>query len=97
MAGLDRRPPRVFISYSHDSARHVDRVLVLSDRLRSDGIDATVDQYEPFPREGWIAWMRRQLRDADRVLAARQTPKGGAGCVTARWGSSLTPRRPLTR
>jgi hypothetical protein len=38
-------PPRVFISYSHDSAAHEDRVLALANRLRGDGVDATIDQY----------------------------------------------------
>ncbi|MCP4656050.1 MAG: hypothetical protein GY856_11605, partial [bacterium] len=32
--------PRVFLSYSHDSDEHRDRVLALADRLRADGIDA---------------------------------------------------------
>ena len=38
--------PKVFISYSHDSQEHKDRVLSLADRLRSDGIDCNIDQYE---------------------------------------------------
>jgi hypothetical protein len=36
-------PPRVFISYSHDSEAHRERVLALSERLRADGIDADLD------------------------------------------------------
>jgi len=47
---------KVFISYSHDSDQHKDRVLTLSDRLRADGIDCTIDQYETFPPEGWARW-----------------------------------------
>jgi len=42
-----------FISYSHDSPEHADRVLELSNQLRSDGIDSTIDQYEASPAEGW--------------------------------------------
>ena len=57
--------PRVFLSYSHDSDEHRDRVLALADRLRADGIDAHLDQYETSPAEGWPRWMRRQIRDAD--------------------------------
>ena len=38
-------PPRVFISYSHDSLEHARRVLGLAERLREDGIDAQLDQY----------------------------------------------------
>jgi hypothetical protein len=43
--------PKVFISYSHDSDQHKDRVLALSDRLREDGIDCIIDQYETSPPE----------------------------------------------
>ena len=62
---------KVFISYSHDSEEHRQRVLALADRLRADGIDATIDQYlEPAgPAEGWPQWMEAQLRIADFVLA----------------------------
>jgi len=61
-------PPRVFISYSHDSPAHEAKVLALSDRLRRDGIDAVLDQYESFPPRGWIQWMKDQVRDARFVL-----------------------------
>ncbi len=60
--------PKVFISYSHDSPDHESRVLALSDRLRREGIDAILDQYESFPPRGWILWMKQQVRDADFVL-----------------------------
>lgn len=61
-------PPRVFISYSHDSTTHEDRVLALADRLRADGIDAMIDLYEPFPPQGWPAWCDAQIRQSDFVL-----------------------------
>lgn len=60
--------PRVFISYSHDSVEHIDRVLALSNRLREDGTDCILDQYETSPPEGWTRWMDRNMRDADFVL-----------------------------
>jgi hypothetical protein len=60
--------PKVFISYSHDSQEHGDRVLTLSDRLRGDGIDCRIDQYEVSPPEGWPRWMVNQIEDADFVL-----------------------------
>ncbi len=63
-----QRPVRVFISYSHDSQGHSDRVLSLAQRLRQDGLDAMLDQFVPFPREGWIRWMERQLDEADFTL-----------------------------
>jgi TIR domain len=64
----DGAPPRVFISYSHDSAEHRDRVLELADRLRSDGVDAMIDQYIQFPPEGWPAWCRAEFEKASFVL-----------------------------
>jgi hypothetical protein len=60
--------PTLFISYSHDSPDHADRVLALSNRLRSDGIDCILDQYEPAPSEGWLRWMDKQIQNADFVL-----------------------------
>jgi tetratricopeptide (TPR) repeat protein len=62
--------PKIFISYSHDSDEHKDRVLALSDRLRADGIDCIIDQYETSPPEGWTQWMIKQVKKADSVLIA---------------------------
>ena len=67
--GSEASPLRVFISYSHDSPEHADRVLALADRLRQDGLDCILDQYIlGSPDEGWPLWMDRQVRDADFVL-----------------------------
>lgn len=60
--------PTVFISYSHDSKEHQDRVLELSNNLRSEGIDCSLDQYEDSPPEGWPKWMDRQVKNSDFVL-----------------------------
>ena len=60
--------PKVFISYSHDDERHEQRVLALANRLREDGIDAEIDQYEPAPPEGWPMWCERQIKKAGFVL-----------------------------
>ncbi|WP_013320648.1 SEFIR domain-containing protein [Gloeothece verrucosa] len=60
--------PQVFISYTHDSEEHKDRVLSLANRLRSEGIDCNIDQYEQSPSEGWLRWMLNQLELADFVL-----------------------------
>jgi tetratricopeptide (TPR) repeat protein len=60
--------PSVFISYSHDSPEHEDRVLELSDRLRADGIEATIDQYQTAPPQGWPLWMEKEIRDSQFVL-----------------------------
>src|ERR1700678_2721119 len=58
----------VFISYSWDSEEHVRTVLDLSNRLRSEGVDCDLDQYEQSPPEGWPRWMDRKIRDAKFVL-----------------------------
>ena len=63
-------PPKVFISYSHDSQVHKDRILALADKLRKDGIDCNIDQYEESPPEGWHRWMLNQVEAADFVLIA---------------------------
>ena len=68
MTSETQPPPIVFISYSHDSPEHSDRVLALSDRLRADGIDCILDQYEDSPPEGFPRWMDRHIRSADFVL-----------------------------
>jgi WD40 repeat protein len=59
---------KVFISYSHEGQEHASRVLDLADRLRRDGVDASIDQYEAAPAEGWPHWMVRQIREADFVI-----------------------------
>jgi tetratricopeptide (TPR) repeat protein len=61
-------PLKVFISYSHDSPEHLERVLTLSDRLRQDGIDSHIDRYEVSPPEGWPRWMVNKVEWADFVL-----------------------------
>ncbi len=58
----------VFISYSHDSEQHKQRVLELADRLRHDGVDAQLDQYEQAPPMGWPQWMLNQIEKASFVL-----------------------------
>ena len=60
--------PRVFLSYSHDSAEHVDRVLALADALRAGGIDVILDRYVDDPDEGWPRWMAQNIEAARFVL-----------------------------
>ena len=59
--------PTVFISYSHDSPEHEDRVLELSDRLREEGIAANIDQYQTAPPEGWQLWMEKEIKSVANV------------------------------
>jgi tetratricopeptide (TPR) repeat protein len=65
---MSSAPVRVFISYSHDSPVHMDRVLELSDRLRADGVDCQIDQYEESPPEGWPTWCMNQVKDSQFVI-----------------------------
>ena len=60
--------PKVFISYSHDSIEHNDRVLDLADHLRKDGIDCNIDQYEQSPVGGWHKWRMKEIEESDFVL-----------------------------
>ncbi|MBW8879152.1 MAG: toll/interleukin-1 receptor domain-containing protein [Acidobacteria bacterium] len=55
-------PTRTFISYSHDSEQHSQRVLGLANQLRKHGVDAELDQYETRPPQGWPRWCEEQLR-----------------------------------
>ena len=60
--------PIVFISYSQDTVAFADKVLAFSNRLRSEGIDAILDQYEEAPPEGWPRWMENSINKADYVI-----------------------------
>lgn len=59
---------KVFISYSHDTKPHKDRVLQLAKRLEKNGIECSLDQYETSPPEGWARWMSNQIKQAKFVL-----------------------------
>jgi hypothetical protein len=94
--------PRVFISYSHDSEEHADRVLALADALCDGGIDVILDRYvHPAPAEGWPRWMERNLDEAPFVLMVctttyrrrvlgQEEPGKGLG---VRWEGSLIYNR----
>lgn len=60
--------PRVFISYAHKNQAYEDKVLKLANKLRSEGIDAMIDQYEEAPSEGWPRWMEHQITESEFVL-----------------------------
>lgn len=68
MKDKEHTNPSVFISYTHDSQEHLDKVLEFSNTLRSKGIDTILDQYEESPKEGWPRWMDRQIKKADYVI-----------------------------
>lgn len=88
---------RVFISYTHDSTEHVERVLGLANRLRSEGIECHVDQYENPPPPSWAQWMLQQIDASDYVVLVctepyarrfkgSETPGVGLG---AQWEGSI--------
>jgi len=61
--------PRIFISYSHDTDAHRERVLRLSERLRAGGIETRLDQYVAgTPAEKWPRWMLNQIDWAEFIL-----------------------------
>jgi hypothetical protein len=66
----DRRSPTALISYSHDSAEHIARVLALANRLRADGVDCDIDQYVAggTPPEGWPRWMQSRIEHSDFTI-----------------------------
>jgi hypothetical protein len=68
IAGNPPAVPKAFISYSHDSDQHKARVLEFAQRLRGDGVDCWIDQFEDSPPQGFPRWMQQQISQADYVL-----------------------------
>ena len=60
--------PKVFISYSHDSPEHKRWVSELGAKLRHDGVDAILDQWDLGPGDDVTQFMERGIIDSDRVL-----------------------------
>ena len=61
-------PPKILISYSHDSREHEQRVLELANCLRGGRFRLRLDQYVVAPAEGWPRWMDKQIRDSAFVV-----------------------------
>jgi len=61
-------PPKVFLSYSHDSPTHKAWVLKLASDLRANGVDATLDQWDLTPGQDLVAYMQQGIVTSDRVL-----------------------------
>lgn len=60
--------PKVFLSYSHDSAQHKQWVLDLATRLKNAGIDARIDAWSLGAGDDLPHFMETQLAEADRVI-----------------------------
>lgn len=65
---MHKSTPKVFISYSHDSAEHKRWTLDLATRLVHAGIDANIDAWSLKPGDDIPHFMETQLTIADRVL-----------------------------
>jgi hypothetical protein len=60
--------PKVFISYSHDSVNHKKWILELATRIRNNGIDAIIDQWELQPGDDLPYFMKTHLSDSDKII-----------------------------
>jgi hypothetical protein len=75
-------PPKVFISYSHDSAEHKQWVLEFATTLRNRGVDAVLDQWSLKPGSDLPEFMEQNLESADHavmVCTKRYVAKANAG------------------
>lgn len=74
--------PKVFISYSHDTLEHKKWVLELAIRLRNNGIDAILDQFELQAGDDVPHFMETNLAKADKtimVCTERYVEKANSG------------------
>jgi hypothetical protein len=74
--------PKVFISYSHDSLEHKKWILELATRLRNNGIDAIIDQFELMPGDDVPHFMETHLANANKILmicSEKYVEKANAG------------------
>ena len=60
--------PSAFVSYSWDSEQHKAWVGELAARLRADGADVKIDQWETVPGDQLPEFMEASLRDNDFVI-----------------------------
>ena len=81
--------PRVFVSYSHESADHKNWILRLASDLRKQGIDAILDVWDLKPGDD-VARFMEHLASVDRVVIVcsehyarkAEAGKGGVGYET---------------
>lgn len=65
---MPQKVPRCFISYSHDGHEHKAWVRDFAARLRADGIDVILDQWDLVPGEQIPHFMETAVRESDFVL-----------------------------
>ena len=64
----EKKPPRVFVSYSHDSEEHKLWVLKLATNLRLRGADVVLDMWDLKPGADIALFMNENLASADHIL-----------------------------
>ena len=60
--------PTVFISYSHDTPAHVERVQFLAAQLKEGDVHCEIDTSQISPPQGWPLWMQEQIERSDFVI-----------------------------
>ncbi len=60
--------PKVYISYSYDSEKHIQWVRDLGERLRADGIDVLLDQWELLPGDDILQSQQQWIRECEAVV-----------------------------
>lgn len=60
--------PKVFISYSHDSLEHKKWVNDLASKMRNNGIDSILDQWELMPGDDLPHFMETHLASSDYIV-----------------------------
>ena len=60
--------PKAFISYSHDNQEHKKWALELATRLRNNGIDAILDQFELQPGADLPHFMETHLATSNKII-----------------------------
>lgn len=60
--------PKVFISYSWEDEQHLNWVKLLADRLLTNGVDASIDQYDLVLGDRLPQFMEQQITASDFVI-----------------------------
>ncbi|WP_166459523.1 SEFIR domain-containing protein [Amycolatopsis pithecellobii] len=94
-----KNPPRVFVSYTHDSAEHKDQVLLFSQFLVAQKIDIILDQWFLENRQDWYTWAIGNIASADFVLtiASDRYKRAAEGAVTREDNRGLQAEAALLR
>lgn len=88
--------PRVFLSYSWTSDEHVQWVIELAERLRADGVDVVLDQWDLREGQDKFAFMERMVTDPTIHRVLILSDSGYATKANARAGGVGTETQILT-